>query len=401
MMEINRKQTQTEAESDRIASLIALELSGAIRSDEKEELDRWMENEEVCPGIYQRIAEQLSELPTKPYASGKQVEEGWRNLYPKLVRKKKQGNMRQFFRYAAVVVLGVGLAFFMERSFFHPSPDKARQEVLPAIKPGISKAILTLSSGEKLFLDHNHSFDFRADGITIERQPQGLVYWADDTLAPEGLLNTITVPRGGEFNIKLSDGTTVWLNSESEITYPVYFSGDSRRVTIRGEAFFEVAHQDALPFIVKTAGDYFVHVKGTSFNVSAYEDNPHIVTTLLTGKVEIEKEGKMLGTLAPNQQAAFCTKEGTTIIRQVDAYAISAWREGKFNFENQRLEEIMKAISRWYDIQVTYQDEQIKHICFTGNLERYDDFSTSLKMLEKVTRIQFKIENKNVTISRM
>lgn len=388
----------------RIVEIIKHKLLGIISSEEEERFDEWLMEEEGNREVWERISHRVEEEPEKwsPFESS--VDDAWQQFT--LVQQHRNKKMRLYrlvVRYAAVIILLVGMfgayrIFFREESLVSLTQEESR------IAPGVSQAILTLSTGERVEFNHTDIFNLKKDGVLLERETHGLKYLPDADVAGESasgevLYHTITVPRGGEFDVQLSDGTRVWLNSETELVYPVRFEGNTREVTVRGEAFLEVTPNPEQPFIVRVSDDFSVRVLGTSFNISAYSSDPLIETTLLQGQVEIISAAQRL-VLNPNQQGIFDKKEHGLTRKDVDALAFCAWKESKFIFENKSLESIMRIMSRWYNIEVTYAEEDLKNICFTGDLERYIDFSTSLKMLEKVTRIKMDIKDMHVIISR-
>ena len=202
------------------------------------------------------------------------------------------------------------------------------------------------------------------------------------------------VPRGGEFSMKLSDGTMVHLNAETDLRYPVRFSGEERRVVLSGEAFFDVA-KSGTPFIVELNG-FEVKVLGTRFNINAYEGESRFETTLERGSVEINVKGKTL-LLEPGEQAVL-TNTGELSKQKVDVSLYTAWKDGYFVFEDERLEDVMNTVARWYDVNLFYQNPGVKEIRINGNISRYKDFSVLLEKIEKLDIVHFDIKGNNITV---
>lgn len=212
-------------------------------------------------------------------------------------------------------------------------------------------------------------------------------------------------PRGGQYQFTLPDGTKVWLNADSKISFPSKFSGKERRILLSGEGYFEVAKDKAHPFIVVTdpAGgraSQEVEVLGTHFNINSYEDEPQIRTTLLEGSVRVASLSSKRGEsviLKPNQQAV---NTGNSIrVNAVDPADAIAWKEGSFSFSNESLGSIMRKVARWYNVEVIYKDD-LQGKTFSGAVSRFDQVSTLLKMLETTGRIRFEINGKQITLRK-
>ena len=202
-----------------------------------------------------------------------------------------------------------------------------------------------------------------------------------------GMMTSLTLP----------DGTLVFLNSESTLSYPSRFDSDTRNVTLQGEAYFQVASDKSSPFIIEM-GKVQVQVLGTSFNLRAYQDEEMIQTTLVEGRVCMFTDKKRI-LLYPNEQGAIELKTGNLVKKQVDVQAYIGWKNGRFIFERQTLEDIMRTLSRWYDVQVVFQSEKARHIEFTGNLRRYDDFGQIVSMLALACPAKFNVSGTTIYIA--
>lgn len=215
----------------------------------------------------------------------------------------------------------------------------------------------------------------------------------DTTTAP--VYHKITIPRGGEYILRLADGTRVWLNSETELEYPVVFTKKQRQVFLKGEAYFEVAPDSLHPFIVKTEQQN-LRVLGTSFAIRAYANESVILTTLETGKVNIHSKGQEV-ILTPGEQS--CLKDGNLTVAKVNTTLFTAWHKGIFIFQDQPLENILNTLARWYNIDIFYTNENLKDIHFTGELKRYDRIQDFLCKLEILEKVRFTIKGRTVTVS--
>lgn len=387
-----------------IARWIAKDIAGTILPEEKEQLEQWLQQDPQHPEIYSHIARRLEKgEELKSYRYAPVVKSDWEKVRKQVCSSSGEKKLRiSFYRYAAIVVLLIGVGF----SLFHlefrtPVVKTTSLAGQQSIQAGSSKAVLTLASGEKVVLEETASDSIQVDGIWIEKKEGRLSYQqaAVREKDEQEVFNVINIPHGGEYRLTLSDGTKVWLNSASELKYPVKFIGKERVVHIRGEAYFEVAGNPHQPFIVKTDQQMEVKVLGTHFNVSAYEEDATIATTLAEGKVVVS-DGKQIMDLVPNQQAVFEKSTGHFTRREVDVYPYLAWKDGKFIFENETLENIMEKVSRWYNVEVFFKGNAVRELRFSGDLEKYDDFSTVVRMLEKVSRIQIEIKDQAVFIEK-
>lgn len=209
-------------------------------------------------------------------------------------------------------------------------------------------------------------------------------------------INTLVVPKGGEFSLVLADGTKIWLNADSRLKYPTSFSGDKREVELEGEAYFEVQHDDQTPFFVKTSQST-IRVYGTTFNVKAYPDDSFQKTTLESGSIGLFVDDKEYR-LTPNEQAILNPSKDVKILK-VDARQQSVWRHGRFLFANERLEDIMAQLGRWYDVNIFFVGTRARELHFSGEIDRYEKIDKVLRMIELTTNISFSINGKTITIT--
>jgi len=212
-------------------------------------------------------------------------------------------------------------------------------------------------------------------------------------------MNTLRVPRGGEFRLKLSDGTNVYLNSASELKYPVRFDEKERRVYLSGEAYFEVTKDSNRPFYV-VMEEVQIRVYGTEFNVNTHQPGK-VHTVLVDGKVGIKKRGMTEEvTMKPGELASFDREAGTFEVKEVDVRQYVVWKDGYFTFENESLEQILNTLSLWYDVDVFFQSEAVKQLVFTGYMKRYDDISEILNAITDVVGVNFTINGKTIIVSK-
>lgn len=294
---------------------------------------------------------------------------------------------------AVVFLLGAGLYFLL--------PQKAKapdQVVMNDIKaPDVTKATVTLANGERIYLDSVGNGALATQGnMNLVKTGNGEITYQPVLNGTEGKLqyNSLQNPRGSKvINIVLSDGTKVWLNAGSSLTYPVAFVEKERKVAITGEAYFEVKHNASSPFKV-TVNEMQVTVLGTHFNINSYADDGNIETTLLEGSVNV-KSRNAAQMLSPGQQAVF-NKTGLSLEKNVDVAEVMAWKNGFFNFNNASLKQVMQQLMRWYDVEVEYSGS-IPPVQFVGEIERGLNLSQVLNILEK-NGVYFKIEGKKLTV---
>lgn len=299
---------------------------------------------------------------------------------------------------AILVFLSVGL-------YVYYANEKASESVVANrssksdIGPGGNKALLTLADGRKISLDNMTIGELTKEGNTIIKKSKDgqLIYDLSALTANKNTSvasNTIETPRGGEYQVILPDGTKVWLNAESKLVFPVAFHGKERRVELRGEAYFEVAHNKKMPFRV-VSGDQLVEVLGTHFNISAYAAEA-TKTTLLEGSVRVSKGGADSEILKPGQQSLI---EGNTgiYISDVNAADAIAWKNGYFVFANEGVESVMRKISRWYNVDVEYKGK-ITNEKFIGTVSRFEKISEVLAVLELTGLVHFKVEGRRVVV---
>jgi transmembrane sensor len=300
---------------------------------------------------------------------------------------------------AAALVLGM-----LSMVFFNNGPDEhpgKRSEQLAAVKhdvaPGKNKAVLTMANGRQVILtDAANGTITTMGGITVKKQADGKLQYTVDakSLANPVAINTIATPRGGQYQIVLADGTKVWLNAASSLKFPTAFKGKERLVELTGEAYFEVAKNKTMPFIVEFNGTQ-VNVLGTHFNIKAYPGDKDTRTTLLEGSVSIvDHMDKQV--LIPGQQA-IAVKTGKLNIVEANLEEALAWKNGYFIFHDEDIHDIMKQVERWYDVDVVYEGS-IEGKSFGGRISKYKNISSLLKNLELAGDIHFTVNGNTVTV---
>lgn len=293
---------------------------------------------------------------------------------------------RYWMQYAVsiLVLISMGVYFYLSNIDDHQQRVVQSLPIAPAkdiISPGYDKAMLTLSNGKQIFLDNTNRTIISDAGVEINKQADELIYGKTDIVA----YNTMSTPRGGQYKLTLADGTKVWLNAESSITYPTVFINNERKIEMTGEAYFEVQKNAEMPFKVKLRDQSEILVTGTHFNVNAYADEPQMTTTLLEGSVVINNTVLKPGEAYSNGK-----------ISNADTEAAVAWKNGVFIFRKADIRNVMRQLSRWYDVEVKYEGN-LRTRTFSGKIKRDLSLHDLLDGL-KSTDVQFRIEGKTIIV---
>ena len=299
---------------------------------------------------------------------------------------------------AAILILLIAGIYYYQSS---PEPVLVKTEI-PRFKndilPGNNKAILTLDDGSKIDLDDAKTGILASESnIDIKKTGTGqLEYTAGTQSVKTVKYNILSTPMGGEYQLVLPDGSKVWLNSGSTLRFPTAFIGSERIVELKGEAYFDIAKNPKMPFLVRTNNAMDIKVLGTQFNVMAYDDEKNINTTLIEGSVEVLK-GSGTTMLKPGQEAILNRGSGNIKVAQADLEQAIAWKNGYFIFYNENIESIMRKVSRWYNVDIVYQGN-LNNKDFVGTISRNKNVSELLKMLELTGAIHFSIDGRRITV---
>jgi transmembrane sensor len=354
------------------------------------------------------IAAKLNEYPVADFDQSPQSKPAFNTIFDSILdniadeqqeeetQPKKTGSLLlKLIAGVAGVFIGVLVIYSYHNSI---KEDVAVVKNIPAktnITPGSNKAVLTLQDGSTIILNDAKEGTLAQQGnANVVKMANGqLVYNKTDAQPEKILFNTMTTPRGGQYKLTLPDGTDVWLNSASSITYPTAFVGNERNVSITGEAYFEVAKDKTKPFHVK-AGSQTIEVLGTHFNVMAYADEDVIKTTLLEGSVKVTGD-KESGILKPGEQSII-DKTGDMKVSVASVDETMAWKNGYFKFNRVGIKYIMRQLSRWYDVDVVY-DGRVKEDEFVGTIGRGENIVQALHLLE-LANVHFKIQDKKIIV---
>jgi ferric-dicitrate binding protein FerR (iron transport regulator) len=328
----------------------------------------------------------MASLPDMPH----DADDGWEHVKRKRARRRARRLWRRVTRYAAVVAVVAGF-WLLPR----PAPVDA-----PVEDP--TRVTLLLANGERVeWGDDSQQARVEELGVSVTRDGAGGVmhYHADSVEREERRENHLFVPRGSEFVACLPDGSTVWLNSASTLHFPVRFARDERVVRLEGEGYFEIAADARRPFRVLT-GEREIIVTGTSFNVSAYADDPTWHVTLDEGSLRVRAGGEEVS-LTPATR--FILHESTgrgELLDNVETDTYTAWTRGQIYFRLTPLEEIVRKLARWYDFTISYETGELKQVQFRGGINKYRPLAETLRYLEETGKVRFHVQGRHVTVTR-
>ncbi|MGN6297246.1 MAG: FecR family protein [Ginsengibacter sp.] len=382
----------------RISYLLEVYSNRKASREEMDELFEWVKKGRKKP-LKKHIEKLVSEYDLNELLPA--VE--WDKMYEQILQEKDSSgaepNLRKMswvhWAAAAVVVLllGSGYYYFTRQNEPHKVVALQPEKTNDIAPPNTVNAILTLSNGQKIILDST------GNGVVAMQGKVNVVKLADGEIVYKGNTenieyNTLSNPRGSKvISLILADGSKVWLNAGSTLKYPTAFAGNERKVEVTGEAYFEVAHNAAMPFIV-SKGETDVRVLGTHFNVSAYDDEKSLDVTLLEGSVKVSN-GNQNVLISPGEQADIHDSR-LTIQNNVDVEEVMAWKNGLFSYKGADVETIMRQVSRWYNVDVVFEEPVTEK--FYAQVSRNTNVSKLLKMLEATRAVHFSINGKTITV---
>jgi transmembrane sensor len=390
-------------QAQRIAMLIAGYIRQTLTQAEHDELDAWVSASDENMLLFEELTDETKIQQALDWLNGTDAPARLKKLKGQLhfTRSRSRRHFRKIWPYAvaACLVLAIGTTIFIissDRSASLQTPVVQSEQ--PDVLPGGDKAILTLADGSAIILEQAQDGALATQGNSHIIKHEGQLVYSTTTGETQSaaLLNTVTTPRGGSYLLTLSDGTRLWLNAASSIRFPAVFTGAERRVAITGEVYFEVAKNAAMPFKVDVKDRAVtVEVIGTHFDINAYSDEPVIKTTLLEGAVKVASGGKT-GFLKPGQQAQVGVPGSLDIVTRTDTEETVAWKNGLFQFTNANITTLMRQLSRWYDVDISYAGA-VPDILTTGKAPRNISLSSLLKIIE-LSGIHYRIEGKKLIV---
>ncbi len=371
-------------------------LKGEITTAETEKLEAWLAEDPKNRAWFDAFTQQESLQEALQLYQSFHTEERWKAFERQSMPIRSRRMLSRYWAYAAaVVVIGLvaGISYWHFNTVVPGNTPMAvvdqremyNRAVLitesgtEVVLSGMKDTCLCLNQGEHLFIREQGKLSYQLDSSATKKAEE----W-----------HVLRIPRGGEYKLVLADGTQVWLNSVSELRYPVRFTGNERQVELQGEAYFQVARDEAKPFTVR-AGGQRVKVLGTSFDVTAYPEERQIYTTLLQGSIEVRGENTRR-LLKPGDQAIY-TERGIEV-RKVNAALYCSWIQDRFVFMSEPLERVARKLERWYDAEFLFVGQGLKEKRFTGSIPKYSNLTKVLNMLELTTNIRFRAEGRTVVV---
>ena len=382
--------------NDKIWQWIGDYCSGLMDKSEEQELRAWMDEAEENKLFFMEGVKMVLEYQVVT-RSDKNASDSLKHVREKIKARGRRQLWIQITAVASVVILfALSFAFFYMPELERESPVSAK------VHAGGMKATLIVANGIQVDLMQDNLQDVvRQYGATVLEDKKNELRYdnveVNEEIEEKPVYHTISTPVGGEYHFTLADGTMVWLNSSSRLTFPTRFTGDAREVLVEGEVYFGVQHDESKPFIVRV-NDVSVRVLGTEFCISAYPENEGVMTTLVRGAVQVTSGNNQV-VLKPGYQAVVDQYSGAISQRAVELSLYTSWVRGIFEYENMELNDIMVQLARWYDVQFTFSASECKERRFTGVIRKYEDLNDVLDMIEKTTNVKFIINGNNVTIT--
>lgn len=374
--------------------IIEKSLRGQLTGEERRRLENWLGGFPSHRQLYERIkaSERLmAEIPEP---------EKWRGMFERrLMQLEYHRRRRLFVRWGSVAALFVMTLAAGYWWALHPDSSALPQPLSVVHAPDGAQVRLYTAEGEVMNLSDAGECDtLTVDGLHLVKEAGGISYQqiAAEKVASAPVNNRIEVPRCSEFYLTLNDGSKVWLNADSRLSYPVVFVGETREVELQGEAYFEVARDVTKPFIVRSGG-VAVKVLGTEFNVNTRLEGS-VRTLLVAGKVEVGAGGAKPSVLHPGEMAVADGQTGDIRVGKVNVQKYTAWRHGGYYFESATMEEMFEELSLWYDVEVEFQSERVRGERFSGYLRRGDSIFSILKKIEKTTYVRFHVVGKKIVV---
>lgn len=374
-----------------ILEWIAGYCAGILTHEEGRKLREWVDMSPENREVFERYVRLVKMQRMTEGGESIEKEVSWKRLQNRMRFYRARRIISWAVAVAAVVFLGVGVGFWLR------TDELKHSDTIVQIMPGSTRATLVLANGSEVDLTRNDLKEVVEGELAVKNDTlSGLQYVDNIAQTEKPVFHTVKVPVAGEYHFVLSDGTKVWVNSDSEVTFPVNFSGECREVYVKGEAYFEVQPDASHPFIVHV-DDVAVRVLGTKFNVAAYQESGQVVTTLVQGAVNVELEDKISG-LIPGYQAVVCRNTKSIVKKKVETSVYVSWIKGVFEYENMPLSEIVLQLSRWYDVNFIFSASEFKERRFTGVVRKYELLNHALEVIEKTTNVRFSINGKNIAV---
>ena len=376
----------------KIAKIISRHLSNNTAEEEEMLLKKWILNSEKKQELLNQLKDKENLWHDLKIYKQFDVEKAWSNFENNKLSKKRS-ILLPVLKIAAIAILllSVGVTIF----FLNDTTPTPQTIVQQRITPGVSAAFLQVDSNNIVKLSDSVSTEIENNQGLIAKVESGQISYADNI---EPVQMTVEVPLQSEYQFVLSDGTKVWMNAGSKVNFMHPFKANKRQIQAEGEVYLEVAHDKSRPFIVQLPDKREIEVLGTQFNIKAYPDENNLQIVLVEGSILWKSANGRERLLEPNHLLISDNLNEDIEVKKIDVYPYIAWKEGRFVFEGERLEDIMKSLSRWYGVEVTYQTEVIKNLHFSVDVRRYEQLDSILEMLEITEKINFTINGSQIEV---
>ena len=372
-----------------IANLIRKQLCEQLTSSEEKQLNFWLNNPNNQKLYLKIISSEKSKLEAIDWVAKNKL-----RIFSEIKRKSNRNRLLRVMKYAAfyLILLMLGISIVKD--------DKEQVKVDNIAIKQYDVPVLTLPSGEKHKLVKSEAFEFDVNRSVNIKNDDGTLNF--NQLSKDQLKNhfsTLETPYGKDYKLQLSDGTHVHLNANSKITFPTLFSGDQRIVKIEGHVFFDVAHNDEMPFIVQS-NDLTIRVLGTKFDIEAYKNDKIISATLLEGSIESHVKGSNKIVIEPDQQIVYDMINKKISVKQVNAFELLSWTEGKFSFIDNKLENVMMKVGRWYGVKIKWETEEAKNRLVGLKLSKEKSLNDVIQYFEESLNICIVKEGNNLIVKK-
>ena len=377
---------------DYILDLLLLQQQNQLNSQQVKELDEYFQNNPESKYLMEIVSKSTMLHELEQIDAEKAAQK-----LPPLQKAKTFNLYKQIASWAAIVVIFLSISWFAYDSLKEESMEVKSQVAVDS--PEIQqKAILKLGDGRSISLDNEQNKQIEEGLVHIENKPgEKLTYNFSDNLNQLASNHTLIVPSGARYELTLADGTKVWMNAESELVYPTVFNTNERRVQLKGEAFFEVTKNPDQPFIVEAEGNE-IRVLGTSFNISAYDNDPSFQATLVSGKVNLKTENGESVSLEPGQLAEVNQTSHEVLLKKVDTKLYTSWRDDILYFKDIEMSALMNKLERWYGVDIQIMNPEKEKIRFSGAMENQKDLDFILHLIAQTTSIKIEKQEDKILI---
>lgn len=377
---------------EQIVLLILAKRTRELNINEDHQLQEWLKESSSNRVAANELSRLFEEYLRANQYQDIDIEDAWKNIKKRTSSNIVYKQKVRFLNWKAIAAVLLPLFVIGSLAYYFQSSSKTMAD----IKPGSSKAILELVSGDCIELTNNNIGSITNDkGIVIgQNNLNTLVFLPSKMQTTEN--NTLLVPIGCEYKLVLGDGTRIAVNSGSKIRFPNVFANNERIVELEGEAYFEVSKNTDKPFIVKTLYSE-VKVTGTKFNVCSYRSDQFEHITLEEGSVQVTTSDKVYS-LLPGKQCTLNCKNNTTSVDEVETYLYTSWKDGMFRFQDMALENITTKLHRWYNVEFKFKDQNCRYLRFTGAIDRNSNLGEFVKVIESTTDVRFELNNKIIEV---